>query len=97
MFVTRNGCAYFVSFRLACTAMPLSQEQIDALKNPRTVIAYQEQNQKAAGTKAWHRYEKYKVATTVAEAKDKKARWQDLTSHFENFWGWNTWTLRVLQ
>ena len=63
--------------------MPLSQEQLDALKNPRTVIAYQEQNPKAAGTKAWERYEKYKVATTVAEAKDKKAGWQDLTSDFE--------------
>ena len=63
--------------------MPLSQEQVDALKNPRTVIAYQEQNPKAAGTKAWERHEKYKVATTVAEAKDKKAGWQDLTSDFE--------------
>ena len=62
--------------------MPLSQEQIDALKNPRTVRTYQEQNPKAAGTKAWDRYEKYKVATTVAEAKDKKAGWQDLTSDF---------------
>ena len=47
--------------------MPLSQEQINALKNPRAVIAYQEDNPKAPGTKAWDRYEKYKV-----EAKDKK-------------------------
>ncbi len=64
--------SYFVWLRPARTAMPLSQEQVDASKNPRTVIAYQEQNPKAAGTKAWERYEKYKVATTVAEAKDKK-------------------------
>ena len=63
--------------------MPLSQEQIDALKNPRTVIAYQEDNPKASGTKAWDRYGKYKTATTVAEAKDKKTGWQDLTSEFE--------------
>ena len=63
--------------------MPLPQEQIEALKNPRTVIAYQDKNPKAPGTKAWDRYEKYKRATTVAEAKDKKAGWQDLTSDFE--------------
>ena len=74
---------HFVPLRFACNAMPLSQEQIDALKNPRTVIAYQEENPKAPGTKAWDRYEKYKRATTVAEAKDKKAGWQDLTSDFE--------------
>ena len=74
---------HFVPLMLALTAMPLSQEQFDDLKNPRTVIAYQEQNPKAAGTKAWDRYEKHKTTTTVAEAKDKKAGWQDLTCDFE--------------
>ena len=74
---------HFVPLRFARNAMPLSQEQIDVLKNPRTVIAYQEENPKAPGTKAWDRYEKYKKATTVAEAKDKKAGWLDLTSDFE--------------
>ena len=50
--------------------MPLSQEQIDALKNPRTVIAYQEENPKAPGTKAWDRYEKYKLDHTLARKND---------------------------
>ena len=81
--------SYFVSLRLAHTVL---KEQVDALKNPRTDITYQEQHPKPAGTKAWDRYGKYKTATTVAEAKNKKTGWQDLTNDFEKgfikiWWG----------
>jgi len=38
---------------------------------------------KKSGSKAWERYEAYKGTTTIAQATEKKAGWQDLTADFE--------------
>ena len=63
--------------------MPLSEGQISALKNGATSIAIQTENPKKAGSKAWERFEKYKHATTIAEAMGNSANWQDLSGDFE--------------
>lgn len=43
----------------------------------------QQNNPKKVGTKAWERFEKYKHATTIGEANEKGANWQDVSSDFE--------------
>ena len=63
--------------------MPLSEDQIAALKNGATSISIQAENPKKTGSKAWERFEKYKHATTIAEAMGKSANWQDLSGDFE--------------
>ena len=63
--------------------MPLSEGQISALKNGATSISIQTENPKKAGSKAWERFEKYKHATTIAEAMGNSANWQDLSGDFE--------------
>ena len=63
--------------------MPLSQEQIDALKNPETVISIQLLNPKKPGSKAAERFDRYKAATSIQDATAKGANWQDLSSDFE--------------
>eukprot|EP00434_Breviolum_minutum_P031768 symbB.v1.2.028095.t1/scaffold2943.1/size66754/1 len=63
--------------------MPLSEDQISALKNGATSISIQAENPKKAGSKAWERFEKYKHATSIAEAMGKSANWQDLSGDFE--------------
>ena len=50
-------------------AMPLSAIQTEKLKTATTVIIYKEVNPKKAGTRAHERYDTYKTATTVEEAK----------------------------
>ena len=63
--------------------MPLSEDQISALKNGATSISIQMENPKKAGSKAWERFEKYKHATTIAEAMGHSANWQDVSGDFE--------------
>ena len=63
--------------------MPLSQSQITALKDMDQKIVLQQNNPKKVGTKAWERFEKYKHATTIGEANQKGANWQDMSSDFE--------------
>ena len=63
--------------------MPLSQNQITALKDMDQKIVLQQNNPKKVGTKAWERFEKYKHATTIEEANQKGANWQDMSSDFE--------------
>ena len=63
--------------------MPLSQSQIAALKNMDQKIFLQQDNPKKVGTKAWERFEKYKHATTIGEASEQGANWQDVSSDFE--------------
>ena len=64
--------------------MPLSKEQMDLLKDGNTPIQFAKDNPKKVGSKAWDRYEQYKDATSIAQATEKKAGWQDLTADFEN-------------
>ena len=40
--------------------MPLSSDQVTALKDPNTKIMFQDQNPKKGGSNAWGRYDKYK-------------------------------------
>lgn len=68
---------------LSAFEMPLSEDQISALKNGATSISIQAENPKKTGSKAWERFEKYKHATTIAEAMGKSANWQDLSGDFE--------------
>ena len=63
--------------------MPLSQDQVDALKNPATMIEIQMENPKKPGSKAAERFDRYKAATTIQDATAKGANWQDLSSDFE--------------
>ena len=63
--------------------MPLSQLQLEALKNPATAIQIQEANPKKPGSKAFERFDRYKTATTIGDATAKGANWQDLTGDFE--------------
>ena len=63
--------------------MPLSQLQIDALKTPTTVIEIQTDNPKKPGSKAAERFDCYKMATTIQEATNQGANWQDLSADFE--------------
>ena len=63
--------------------MPISKEHMEALKNGNTQIQFAQENPKKSGSKAWERYEAYKGATTIAQASEKKAGWQDLTADFE--------------
>ena len=64
-------------------AMPLSSEQILALKQGDTKISFQMENPKKPGSKAWERFEKYKGALTIAEAQTHGAKWEDLSGDFE--------------
>ena len=63
--------------------MPLSQIQLEALKNPATIIQIQPDNTKKPGSKAFERCDRYKTATTIGHATSKGANWQDLTTDFE--------------
>ena len=63
--------------------MPLSQLQLETLKNSATAIQIQEANPKKPGSKAFERFDRYKTATTIGDATAKGANWQDLTGDFE--------------
>ena len=63
--------------------MPLSQLQLETLKNPATIIQIQPDNPKKPGSKAFERFDRYKAATTIGDATNKGANWQDLTTDFE--------------
>ena len=84
-FGSRFSCSRFfllVILRFAF-GMPLSEGQISVLKNGATSISIQTENPKKTGSKAWERFEKYKHATTIAEAMGNSANWQDLSGDFE--------------
>ena len=67
-----------------CSAiMPLSSDQVTALKNPDTKIVFQDQNPKKGGSNAWGRYDKYKKCISIGEATAAGANWQDFSSDFE--------------
>ena len=63
--------------------MPISKEHMEALKNGNTQIQFAQENPKKSGSKAWERYEAYKGTTTIAQASEKKAGWQDLTADMD--------------
>ena len=67
----------------ASLIMPLSSDQVTALKNPDTKITFQDQNPKKGGSNAWGRYEKYKKCVSIGGATAAGANWQDLSSDFE--------------
>ena len=67
----------------ASVIMPLSSDQVTALKNPDTKITFQDQNPKKGGSNAWGRYEKYKKCVSIGGATAAGANWQDLSSDFE--------------
>ena len=63
--------------------MPIAKEHMELLKNGSTQIQFAQENPKKPGSKAWDRYEAYKGTTTIAQATENKAGWQDLTADFE--------------
>ena len=63
--------------------MPLSQLQLEALRNSATIIQIQPDNPKKSGSKAFERFDRYKAATTIGDATNKGANWQGLTTDFE--------------
>ena len=63
--------------------MPIAKEHMEALKDGSTQIQFAQENPKKPGSKAWDRYEAYKGTTTIAQATENKAGWQDLTADFE--------------
>ena len=63
--------------------MPIAKEHMEALKDRSTQIQFAQENPKKPGSKAWDRYEAYKGTTTIAQATENKAGWQDLTADFE--------------
>ena len=63
--------------------MPIAKEHMEALKDGNTQIQFAQENPKKPGSKAWDRYEAYKGTTTIAQATENKAGWQDLTADFE--------------
>ena len=83
-FGARNGLKVFLLVVLRpAVEMPLSEDQISAVKNGAAIISIQTENPKKAGSKAWERFEKYKHATTIAEAMGNSANWQDISGDFE--------------
>ena len=71
------------SFPAALVRCRFSQTQLEALKNPATIIQIQPDNPKKPGSKAFERFDRYKTATTIGDATNKGANWQDLTTDFE--------------
>eukprot|EP00434_Breviolum_minutum_P026503 symbB.v1.2.023429.t1/scaffold2141.1/size89931/6 len=56
---------------------------MEALKNGSAQIQFAQKNPKKPGAKAWDRHEAYKGTTTIAQATENKAGWQDLTADSE--------------
>ena len=67
----------------AWVIMPLSSDQVTALKNPETKNAFQHQNPKKGRSNAWGINEKYKKCVSIGEATAAGANWQDLSSDFK--------------
>ena len=65
------------------SVMPIAKEHMEAFKDGSTQIQFAQENPKKPGSKAWDRYEAYKRTTTIAQATENKAGWQDLTADFE--------------
>ena len=63
--------------------MPLSQLQLETLRNPAAVIRIQESNLKKPGSKSFEKFDLYKTETSIGNATAKDANWQDLTGDFE--------------
>ena len=63
--------------------MPIAEEHMELLKNGIIQIQFAKENPKKPGSKVWDRYEAYKGTTTIAQATESKAGWQDLTANFE--------------
>ena len=66
--------------------MPLSSEQKGKLKDPTTKVKFEQENPKSPGSKAYQRYDKYKGSTTIQDATQNGANWQDITVDFEKGW-----------
>ena len=66
--------------------MPLSSEQKRRLKDPTTKVKFEQENTKSPGSKAYQRYEQYKGSTTIHDATQNGAQWQDITVDFEKGW-----------
>ena len=74
----------FLRFGFATSlVIPLSQEQVLALKNADTKLMVQMENPKKIGSKAWDKFEKYKHAKSIGEATQAGANWQDVSVDFE--------------
>ena len=56
------------------------------LKDPTTKVKFEQENPKSPGSKAYQRYEKYKGSTTIQDATQHGANWQDITVDFEKGW-----------
>ena len=80
-FCSSSFCSVLCSSR-GPGVMPLSKG-MDLLKDGNTPIQFAKDNPKKVGSKTWDRYEQYKDATSIAQATEKKAGWQDLTADFE--------------
>jgi len=63
--------------------MPLSSQQIQMLKHPATKIEYQQRNPRQPGTKSHERYNEYKAATSIQEATEYGAKWEDFSTDFD--------------
>ena len=64
--------------------MPLSQLQLEAHQEPGDHHPNStRQSLKKPGSKAFERFDRYKAATTIGDATNKGANWQDLTTDFE--------------
>ena len=75
------------SCRGSCSpVMPLSSEQKGMLKDPTTRVKFEQENPKSPGSKAYQRYDKYKGSTTIQDATQNGANWQDITVDFEKGW-----------
>ena len=47
---------------------------------------FEQENPKTPGSKASHTYDKYKTSTTIGEATQQGANWQDVSADFEQGW-----------
>ena len=77
---SRFSCLWFPR---SAFEMPLSEDQISALKHGATSISIQMENPPKNGSKAWEKFEKYKHVTTIAEAMGNSANWKDVSRDFE--------------
>ena len=71
-------------FSRSCSpVMPLSTERKGMLTMLTTKIKFEQENPKSLGNKAYQWYEKYKGSTTIQDATQHGANWQDITVDFE--------------
>ena len=78
-----------LKFVSVLSIMPISKKQLENDGNTKkleyswtTQIRFAQENPKKPGSKAWAPYEAYKASTTIAQAIEKKAGWQDFSADF---------------